>query len=337
MNIQKTIKKYGKDLLSEYNVIAVGNGIKVRSGRSTGREAMVFSVKKKLPILDVPKSFRIPRDIKGIPTDVIETGEIGIIPPRPIAAADRKNRHRPAPGGVSIGHTAVTAGTLSCLVRRDGKIYILSNNHVMSNSNDAMPGDAILQPGVYDGGTNPKDWIADLVEFVPITFAGGSLPPTECPVGNGAAGVLNALARLFGRTTRLYAADDTDNYVDAAIALPDPEGVSPGILEIGIPNGVRVAELGDTLVKSGRTTGLTTGQVDQVDVVVQVQYGEGKVAVFVDQIMAGAMSQGGDSGSAVLDADKNVVGLLFAGSETTTIINRFENVSKLLRLDGIVS
>ena len=82
--------------------------------------------------------------------------------------------------------------------------------------------------------------------------------------------------------------------------------------------------------KSGRTTGLTTGIVEQVDVSVNVQYGEGKIALFTDQLMAGAMSQGGDSGSAVLDNSNRLVGLLFAGSDTTTVINRIENVFSLL-------
>lgn len=335
MKIQKVIKKHGKDLLSEYNVLAIGKGEKITNGQRTGREAMVFSVVVKHPY-NKYRAYRVPKEIKGIPTDVVESGVIKVLPPSLFALEDHKKRHRPAPGGVSVGHTLVTAGTISCLVRREGKIYILSNSHVIANSGNAMPGDAIVQPGVYDGGVNPDDRIADLVEFVPITFTEGTPPPTQCPVGNGAASVLNVLAGLFGRTTRVYAAGDANNYVDAAIALPDPENVSPNIMEIGIPRGVRVAELGDTLVKSGRTTGLTTGKVDQVDVTVRVQYGD-KVAVFVDQIMAGAMSQGGDSGSAVLDANKNVVGLLFAGSETTTIINRFENVIRLLKLDGVVS
>jgi len=42
--------------------------------------------------------------------------------------------------------------------------------------------------------------------------------------------------------------------------------------------------------------------------------------------MAGAMSQGGDRGSAVLDDNNNLVGLLFAGSDTSTIMNRIQNV-----------
>jgi hypothetical protein len=70
--------------------------------------------------------------------------------------------------------------------------------------------------------------------------------------------------------------------------------------------------------------------VEQVDVTVNVQYGEGKIARFTDQFMAGAMSQGGDSGSAVLADNNHLVGLLFAGSDTTTVINRIQNVFSAL-------
>jgi hypothetical protein len=82
--------------------------------------------------------------------------------------------------------------------------------------------------------------------------------------------------------------------------------------------------------KSGRTTGLTTGSIEQIDVTVNVQYSENQIAIFTDQLLAGAMSQGGDSGSAVLDESNQLVGLLFAGSDTTTIINRIENVFSAL-------
>jgi hypothetical protein len=82
--------------------------------------------------------------------------------------------------------------------------------------------------------------------------------------------------------------------------------------------------------KSGRTTGLTNGIIEQIDVTAQVSYGTNKTAIFTNQLLAGAMSQGGDSGSAVLDDNNNLVGLLFAGSDSTTIINRIENVFSLL-------
>jgi hypothetical protein len=42
------------------------------------------------------------------------------------------------------------------------------------------------------------------------------------------------------------------------------------------------------------------------------------------------MSQGGDSGSAILDTQNRLIGLLFAGSENSTIINRIEHVFSAL-------
>jgi hypothetical protein len=57
------------------------------------------------------------------------------------------------------------------------------------------------------------------------------------------------------------------------------------------------------------------------------------VARFQDQLLAGPMSQGGDSGSAVLDDQNQLVGLLFAGSDSTTILNRIEHVFEELGLE----
>ena len=69
-----------------------------------------------------------------------------------------------------------------------------------------------------------------------------------------------------------------------------------------------------------------------MDAVSRVQYGEGKMAEFTDQIVTRAMSQGGDSGSAVLDMNKNLVGLLFAGSDTVTILNPIDEVFSALNI-----
>jgi hypothetical protein len=230
---------------------------------------------------------------------------------------------------VSIGHRDITAGTLGCWVKKNGQFFILSNNHVLANSNAAQIGDPILQPGPYDGGSLPGDHIANLSEFIPISFTD---TPSTCPFASGVAGILNGIASILGSDARLKAvrASAQENLVDAAIARPlNDQDVKNEILEIGALNGVAQGGLGMAIKKSGRTTALTTGEIQQVDVTVNVQYGEGQTAVFTDQLLAGAMSQGGDSGSAVLNSNK-LVGLLFAGSDTTTIINRIENVFLLL-------
>jgi hypothetical protein len=121
--------------------------------------------------------------------------------------------------------------------------------------------------------------------------------------------------------------------VDCAIAKPlSPELVTPEILQIGKPAGVGAATLGTSVQKFGRTTNYTHDRITQIDVTATVDYG-GPLAVFQGQLMAGAMSQGGDSGSAVLDDQKRVVGLLFAGSDSTTLINPIQDVLTALNVE----
>ena len=237
-------------------------------------------------------------------TDVVETGEIR-------ALQSRTGRVRPAPGGVSIGHYRITAGTLGVVVRRAGVRLILSNNHVLANSNSAGVGDAILQPGPYDGGTS-NDRIATLEEFVPIVFDS----------------FWDWLLSLFGISRPVR------NVVDAAVGRPLADAVvSDEILEIGTASGTAPPAIGTRVRKSGRTSGLTEGEVTAISVTVRVSYGGLRVARFRDQVVAGPMSQGGDSGSLVVDAGNRAVGLLFAGSANTTIFNPISHVQALLRIE----
>ena len=312
-------------LLSRAHVIATGAGYKITRGVKTGALSIVCSVTRKVALNQLRPRDQVPPAIDGIPTDVVATGVIR-------ALQARTARFRPAPGGVSIGHRAITAGTLGCLVRRQGQVFVLSNNHVLANSNDAQRGDAILQPGPHDGGRFPDDQIAELEDFVRVSFLE---QPSECRFASAVVAVLNAACRSIGSKTRYRSVNlqAVDNRVDAAIARPlQPAQVKGEILEIGSIAGLGSGSLGLAIKKSGRTTGLTTGEITQVDVSANVQYGPGRLARFTDQLMAGPMSQGGDSGSAVLDSNNRLVGLLFAGSENSTIINRIEHVFSELRL-----
>ncbi|OGB99199.1 hypothetical protein A2V82_07320 [candidate division KSB1 bacterium RBG_16_48_16] len=312
------------ELLKKPNVVATGIGYKIVEGKPGAELSIICSVETKKAKSFLSAKDLIPASIQSIPTDVFPSGIIH-------ALQSPTSKVRPAPGGVSIGHYQITAGTLGCLVKRNGKLMILSNNHVLANSNDASTGDAILQPGPYDGGNNPGDRIATLSDFVEIDFGGSS----SCPLGSSAASLLNFFASLIGSKTRLEAKkiQASDNLVDCAIAEPvNSADVKNEILKIGAISGLAEGTLGMSIKKSGRTTGLTTGSIQQIDVTSQVSYGSNKVATFTDQLMAGAMSQGGDSGSAVLSSDNKLVGLLFAGSNTTTIINRIQNVFQALQL-----
>lgn len=310
-------------LMKRANVVATGIGYKETGGTKTATLCIVCSVKEKMPASGLAGQDLIPATVAGTPTDVVQTGVI-----RALQAPT--GRFRPAPGGVSIGHVDITAGTLGCWVTKNGQKVILSNNHVLANSNDAEIGDAILQPGPFDGGNFPQDHIANLTQFVPISFQGD---PSECRFANAVIGIFNLGCQVINSNTRYKVAkiQADDNRVDAAIATPlNPADVKDEILNIGPIQGTIEGDLGMAVKKSGRTTGFTTGEIQQVDVTANVQYGGGRIAVFVDQLLAGAMSQGGDSGSAVLDDNNRLTGLLFAGSDTTTIINRIENVFNAL-------
>ena len=319
--VRSALRGAAADLHARENVVATGVGYKVKAGERTEDLSIVCSVTRKLPTTQLASDEMVPETIGGIPTDVVQSGRIR-------ALQSRTAKYRPAPGGVSIGHRDITAGTLGCLVTKNGERLILSNNHVIANSNDAQPGDPILQPGPIDGGRFPGDHIAELADFVPIKFSEPA-PPSDCGTARAVIAFLNGVCRAISSRTRyqIVRLQAEDNLVDAAVARPlDSADVVDEILEIGTIADVAQADLGTSVKKSGRTTEFTTGEIQQVDVTVDVDYGAGRTARFADQLLAGPMSQGGDSGSAVLDDGDRLVGLLFAGSDSTTIINRIEHV-----------
>jgi len=316
-------------LLSKPNVVGVGIGYKTVGQVKTKEISIVVMVQRKLPEVALSPDAIIPSQMAGVAVDVIQVGEIR-------AQASRTARVRPAPGGVSLGHYKITAGTLGCVVRdRSTNVrLILSNNHVLANSNDASLGDAILQPGPVDGGSPTNDTIATLERFCPIDF--GS-EPGVCSLAGSYASLGNAIAALLGSKHRLdvfQSNPQATNLVDAAVARPVNDGdVLDEILEIGTVQGTLEATLSMPLRKSGRTTELTTGDVNLLNATVSVSYGTGKTARFENQIVAGAMSQGGDSGSLVVHGTElKAVGLLFAGSNQSTIINPIQAVLDCLQV-----
>lgn len=327
--IRQAKDSHKEQILSKPNVVGVGLGYKETRGRKTNELCVVALVRRKIPEAGLEQSELVPREIDGIPTDVIDVGELR-------AQAARTDRWRPAPGGVSIGHYKVTAGTFGTVVRdrSTGERLILSNNHVLANSNDSVVGDPILQPGTADDGREDLDTIAVLLRFCPIEFVS---QPATCGIALGVVRVGNWVARLLGSRHRLLAYQSNPqavSTVDAAVARPlNPSEVLDEILEIGTVSGSVGASLGMAVRKSGRTTGLTTGQINVMDATVTVSYGD-KTARFEGQLVSGSMSKPGDSGSLLVEAGGlRAVGLLFAGSEQATIFNPIREVLDCLEVD----
>jgi len=200
-------------------------------------------------------------------------------------------------------------GTLGGVVEdTSGTQYIVSNNHVLGRTNRASSGEDTVQPARID--TNcaqiPGDAVADFTEYVPISFSG-------------------------------------PNLVDAAIAEVRSGMVSTSgeILDVGVPStsirSVTANDVGLSVQKSGRTTGRTTGTIDAIDVTVNVQYPRrcgdrrGDTAQMTGQIRVtpGSFLGSGDSGSLLMEnvgSSPRAIGLLFAGSSSSAIANRIENV-----------
>jgi hypothetical protein len=318
-------------LLQKRNVVGVGLGHKVRGGENSEELSVVVSVTRKEPPTALSARDMVPRTVEDVQTDVVETGVLRVLPAR-VEDLGPRDRWRPVvPPGVSIGHYLITAGTFGCLVGRDQEIFILSNNHVLANANACETWDPILQPGVADGG-GPEDRIARLAEYVPLTF---DSEPSECEVADWTARLLNRVAGALGSRHALHPVKKTGgtNQVDAALARPlSPNQVTTEILGIGAPVGAGTASLGTDVQKAGRTTGLTEGVITQVEATVRIDY-YGPKALFTGQLIASPMSEGGDSGSAVLDMQKRVVGLLFAGSPAATILNPIDAVLSALNVE----
>lgn len=325
------VKEVSKgNLLAMQNVVGVGVGYQVKDGQQTGDYAIVIMVSKKLPLSALAPHAVLPKNVSGVKIDVIEVGELR-------ALQSRTNRWRPAPGGVSIGHYKITAGTLGSIVRdrSTGQRLILSNNHVIANSNDADPGDLILQPGPIDGGSTAEDSIAHLERFCPIEFA---TEPGSCDVADTYARVGNTVAGWLGskhRLNTLQSDPQAVNLVDAAVARPiNDSDVLDEIIEIGSVQDTETGYLGMSVRKSGRTTSFTTGQISLINATVEINYGGDRTARFENQLVSGPMSQGGDSGSLIVAGDSlRAVGLLFAGSAQSTIFNPIQAVLDCLEVE----
>lgn len=271
------------------NIVGVGIGDKMIDDHFTNERTVIVYVVAKAPKDEVQAEALVPEEIGGVPTDVVAIGELHALP--------FKGRYRPAPCGVSIGHYRITAGTFGCLVRRGRSLFILSNNHVLANSNNARIGDPIVQPGPTDGGRVPSHVIAKLSHWVPIQF-GGPLNDVDCAMAQTSPQLVKATNIAYGRFS------------------PTPIPCRPRLV----------------VKKGGRTTQFTRGWITDCNATLRVNYGTSGIAVFRNQIVIRSLttspfSAGGDSGSLIVsDVGNRPVGLLFAGSSSHTIANPITTV-----------
>jgi hypothetical protein len=256
---------------------------------------------------------RVPRSFNGYTVRTEVTGKIQVLSTQvtePLAgvSSERRGEVSPLVGGISLSAWvpgAYYSGTLS-MVTYDNKI--LSNAHVIALEPDTENfldlGTDIIQPGSGDGGRSGAK-VGELEAYIPIDFEPGAENYADAAVGSIEGGVDFSYGEQFGEGGNYWIEGWT--------------GVS----------------IGDTVRKSGRTTGVTTGQVINTNISVWIWYGDQK-AYFVDQIQVAqdnwSFAGAGDSGSAV-DKDGEFVGLVFAGTEKKVYINKAEHIIEGLGID----
>jgi hypothetical protein len=215
-----------------------------------------------------------------------------------------------------INGNVCCSGTLGSLVTRNGTQYILSNNHVMARSDSGIVGDSITQPGFVDTNcqTAGTRTVANLSEF--FNLETGPLPKLDAALAQVVNGSVDSSGNIL-----LLGATTTNG-------VPDPGAPHAG-------TGL-AATIGQSVAKSGRTTGLTCSTVLATGVAANVNYyrhcGDTTVAFttsYTDLVaVTGAtFSAEGDSGSLIVTQDTaDPVALLFGGSDTDSVGNPVSDV-----------
>ena len=147
---QEDLKQLTKEQTSNTNnnIVSVGYGYTEVGGKITNKLGLVYTVKEKKPLDEIPEEDRIPSEItyggESLPTDVVQSTV------RLVAASDcnpefyewrtnaptNRNSFRPLKGGVSIGNVDLLPGYVGTLgfVAIDNESNTLvgvSNNHVL--------------------------------------------------------------------------------------------------------------------------------------------------------------------------------------------------------------
>lgn len=295
------------ELLKIPGVVAVDIAYKVTDGKTTDEMAIVVHVREKKGRRALKAAEVIPASIDGVVTDVIEED---IIPfPQMMAVADivpsiDATTYATLSGGMSIGPCRsiyktppevasagyyVFVGTLGAMVkdRASGAAMALTNFHVAAVDTGWAAGDTMAQRSLVDGGS--------------------------CP------------ANRFGTLTRAQLTDQVDG---AVITIDAGKATDCSILQIGDVAGTVAPTQNAHVRKRGRTTELTHGTVVSTDVTLSLDYGDGigtrtlkhQIRIEADAAHNVSFGKGGDSGSVIVDDNRNVMGLYFAGNRGTATV-----------------
>jgi hypothetical protein len=256
---------------------------------------------------------RVPGSFDGYTVRTEVTGKIQVLStqvaePMAYVSPERTGEVSPLVGGISLSAWipgVYYSGTLGMVTYND---KILTNAHVIAIEPDTDNfldlGTPIIQPGSGDGGRSGAK-VGELEDYVSIDFDRYADNYADAAIGSIDGGVDVSYGEQFGEEGNYWIEGWTD------------------------------VSVGDTVRKSGRTTGVTTAKVTDTNASLFLEYG-GQITRFVDQIKVKqenwSFAGPGDSGSAV-DKDGEFVGLVFAGEEDFVCINKAQYIIDGLGID----
>jgi hypothetical protein len=273
------------------NIVGYGIARRITRGVVTGELALKVYVREKLPRSALRAQDVVPEhlDVPGVNGSVTFDVE-----PVGVQRLDLLGqRRRPLSPGFSVG-AGRDAGTLGCFVTLSTdtstsakkRRFLLSNAHVIAGSGFSRKGSPVFQPAREEDGGLAGDKVATLFRSSKLSF-------------------------LASRYT---------NLIDAAIALITEKDLDPVIPHVGPIAGVNFRIMrGMKIKKFGRTTGLTHGEVRDIDYRTFLRYPTPRglrKAGFKNLVFCTRYSEPGDSGSVILDSRNNVVGLHICGQSS---------------------
>lgn len=219
------------------------------------------------------------------------------------AATDPPERwpRRPLACGLEIQNAddpvvPARVGTIGCFVHtKDGRIGLLTNNHVIARDNGGVRGqDRIIQPG--SASYAPGQQIGVLHDFVWLNSS-----PYHIRYGQG---------EITPNVVDAAVATLHDGVFQDAIYVPERQSMPPRRVGSALP--------GDVVYKVGRTTGETRGIVKMTNAVVgAIPYRAGACwyheSLLIQSEDDAAFAAAGDSGAAVVLEDGTMVGLVYGG------------------------
>lgn len=295
------VKRRYEDIFLRFdNVHAVSIGYKMVCGKKTNIIAIVVHTVRKKKIEDIPRGQVIPECLEGIPTDVVEMPPFQILPiqlgDKYVETATSENEKlRPVPGGAEI---------FSPVEEGPGGICTLG---MFARSRKA--------------GDNPDD--------IYLVTNAHCLPYPDQQVRQP---VSQSAEDAIAYATRTVSSEQVDGGIAKMIRNTDANPYE--ILNIGVPLGTYTATLdniGEYVIKTGRTTNTTEGYIAYVDVtLIDIR---NQIIIASDLPFAAP----GDSGSVVLLRDgefyHHVIGLLWGGVLTYAILCPIDVVSEELEIE----